>query len=418
MNSRPGLPILSATIWQSRKAFQYLDGIFNQVPALRKLVKNQTSDTISLTTRVDIECRPANYRSIRGGTAAAFICDEVAHWYDEASGSSNPDSEVLTAVRPCLATTNGPLIAISTPYARRGELFAAYKRDYGPDGDPLVLVAKASSLRMNSGLSAKVIDRAFERDPTAAASEYGQGDDISFRTDVEAFLTREIIDAVTFPGRYELPPLSQFTYLAFCDPSGGSGDDMTLAIAHREGDIAVLDCIRCAYRGDYVKDDRSTIDAMARSIADSAKVRDAVKKGKRGVALLFDEQGEMSVVQLGEGPDITVRKASKEEAELGWLKSYEQNSGENFERSVAESHEHSNRMGNKFPPQVKLGAGDAAAADAARIAAERKAKQAKMTADAKRFNQESFARNERIAAAGKAAVEKMWPKDSPKAVGR
>ena len=393
MNSRPGLPILSATIWQSRKAFQYLDGIFNQVPALRKLVKNQTSDTISLTTRVDIECRPANYRSIRGGTAAAFICDEVAHWYDEASGSSNPDSEVLTAVRPCLATTNGPLIAISTPYARRGELFAAYKRDYGPDGDPLVLVAKASSLRMNSGLSAKVIDRAFERDPTAAASEYGQGDDISFRTDVEAFLTREIIDAVTFPGRYELPPLSQFTYLAFCDPSGGSGDDMTLAIAHREGDIAVLDCIRCAYRDDYVKDDRSTMRRYGSQRCGTApKCRDAVKEGKRGVALLFDEQGEMSVVAIGRGSrHYRSQGIEEEEAEFGWLRSYERSSGENFEHSVAESGEHSNRMGNKFPPQVKLGAGDAAAADAARIAAERKAKQAKMTADAKRFNQESFA---------------------------
>lgn len=244
---RASLPILSATIWQSRKAFQYLDGIFNTVPALTKLVIRETADTISLNTRVDIECRPANYRSIRGGTACAFICDEVAHWYDEASGSSNPDSEILTAVRPCLATTNGPLIAISTPYARRGELFEAWKRDYGQDGDPLVMVAKADSRTMNAGLSTKIINRAFERDDIAAASEYGRDGEISFRSDVEAFLTREVVDAVTIHGRYELPRIPNVCYLSFVDPSGGRGDDMTLAIAHREGDVAVLDCIRCVH---------------------------------------------------------------------------------------------------------------------------------------------------------------------------
>jgi len=29
----------------------------------------------------------------------------------------------------------------------------------------------------------------------------------------------------------------------FCDPSGGSSDSMALAIAHREGDTVILDCL-------------------------------------------------------------------------------------------------------------------------------------------------------------------------------
>jgi hypothetical protein len=38
--------------------------------------------------------------------------------------------------------------------------------------------------------------------------------------------------------------MSGVSYLAFVDPSGGSGDGMTLAIGHQEDDVAVLDAIR------------------------------------------------------------------------------------------------------------------------------------------------------------------------------
>lgn len=240
---RASLPILSATVWQSRKAYQYIDGIFANVPALQKLVTGQTADTISLSTRADIECRPASFRTIRDGTACAAICDEVAFWRSDES--ANPDSEILTALRPCLATTSGPLIAISTPYARRGELYSAFRRDYGPDGDPAILVAKAASRTMNASLPEKLIARAFERDPSSAASEYGR-ESVEFRSDVEAFISREVVEAVVVPDRFELPRMMGVHYIGFVDPSGGSADDMTLAIAHREGDTAILDCLRVA----------------------------------------------------------------------------------------------------------------------------------------------------------------------------
>ena len=35
-----------------------------------------------------------------------------------------------------------------------------------------------------------------------------------------------------------------YHYVAFCDPSGGSSDSMTLAITHREGDKVVVDAVR------------------------------------------------------------------------------------------------------------------------------------------------------------------------------
>jgi hypothetical protein len=240
---RASLPILSATVWQSRKAFQYISGIFANVPALKKLVLRETADTISLSTGVDIESRPASFRTIRGGTCCACLCDEIAFWRSDES--ANPDAEILQAIRPSLATTGGPLIAISSPYARKGELYTTWKAHKGPNGDPAIIVAQAATRTMNPSLSQKVIDRAFDRDPIAAASEYGR-ENVEFRSDVESYITREVVEAVTMKGLFEQPPINGTIYEAFVDPSGGRGDDMTLAIAHREGNMAILDVLRCA----------------------------------------------------------------------------------------------------------------------------------------------------------------------------
>jgi hypothetical protein len=206
------------------------------------LVKNVTADTISLSTRVDIECRPASFRSIRGGTCCACICDELAFWRSD-EVSANPDTEILAALRPSLATTSGPLIAISSPYSRRGELYVAWKRDYGPNGDPLILVAQAATLTMNSVLNPRVVQRAFERDPSSAISEYGDTN-VFFRSDLEDFISEEIVEAITREERFEIPYVYGANYVAFVDPSGGMADDMTMAIAHSEGDMTILDAIR------------------------------------------------------------------------------------------------------------------------------------------------------------------------------
>src|SRR5207249_3941662 len=81
---------------------------------------------------------------------------------------------------------------------------------------------------------------ALEADPAAAAAEYlGQ-----FRADIESFLSVEAIDAVRVVGRLELAPANH-SYTCFVDPSGGSQDSFTLAVAHAAEDgRAVLDCVR------------------------------------------------------------------------------------------------------------------------------------------------------------------------------
>lgn len=235
---RAALPIMSASTWQASRAKQFLSGIFSSVPAFAQLVESETADTISLSTKVDLEIRPASFRTSRGGTFCAAIADEVAFWRSDSS--ANPDTEILNAIRPALATTGGMLAAISSPYARRGELYNTWKRDFGPNGDQAILVAKAPSRVMNPSLSEKVVARAYERDPASAAAEYGA----EFRTDVESFISREVVEAAVVSDRHELPRIAGVRYTAFCDPSGGSSDSMTLCIAHCEVERAIVDCIR------------------------------------------------------------------------------------------------------------------------------------------------------------------------------
>ena len=93
---------------------------------------------------------------------------------------------------------------------------------------------------MNPSVDKKVIADAYEQDESAAAAEYGA----QFRRDIESFVPAEAVEAVVIPGRFELPPLDGFQHYAFVDPSGGSQDSMTLAVAHRENGKAVLDAVR------------------------------------------------------------------------------------------------------------------------------------------------------------------------------
>jgi hypothetical protein len=231
------LPILAVSTAQATTAFNFLSGVFATAPDLKGLVEWQTADTLTLASGVDIEVRPASYRTIRGVTSVAAICDEIAYWRSD--DSANPDREILNALRPGLATTGGPLVAISSPYAKRGELYSTFKRHFGQDGHRAILVAKAPSRTMNPSLSAKVVDRAYEEDPDSAAAEYGA----EFRSDIEQFISREAIEACVATGVKARSPLSGIRYAGFCDPSGGTTDAMAMAIAHQEGNVVVLDCL-------------------------------------------------------------------------------------------------------------------------------------------------------------------------------
>ena len=93
---------------------------------------------------------------------------------------------------------------------------------------------------MNTTVPESVIAQAMERDPASASAEYLA----EFRSDIEGFVLREVVDACVTSGVFERPPQSNHRYVGFVDPSGGSSDSMTLGIAHREADQVVLDAVR------------------------------------------------------------------------------------------------------------------------------------------------------------------------------
>ena len=231
--------VLAQNVKQARVVLGYVVGILESVPAFAGLITAKTAEVISLTNGIDIEIRAASFRGLRGVTSVACVADEVAYWFGDEQ-SSNPDKEILDAIRPTLATTSGPLVCIGSPYARKGEMYATHQRHFGPHGDPLILVAHGTSRDLNPTLPQSVVDRALERDEAVAKAEYLA----QFRSDLESYVAREAVEACVALGVHERAPAPGERYSAFVDPSGGSADSMTLAIGHRKADVVIIDALR------------------------------------------------------------------------------------------------------------------------------------------------------------------------------
>lgn len=232
--------VIAADRRQARVIFRYISALIAETPMIAAMVVGEiTQDRIDLCNGISIEISTANFRSVRGYTLIAIVCDEIAFWLGDDSAS--PDVEILAALRPAMTTMlpDAMLLCASSPYAKRGALYDAFRKYFGQNDAP-VLVWRASTETMNPSVPASVISDAYERDPANAGAEYGA----EFRSDIEAFVSREVVEACVIKHRYELPPTKGLSYRAFVDPSGGSADSMTLAIAHREGDRAVLDAVR------------------------------------------------------------------------------------------------------------------------------------------------------------------------------
>jgi hypothetical protein len=137
---------------QAGVQLDYVEGVFRSSPLLAKLIFRRNADSLSLTNGVTVEVRAASFRRLRGLTCVAVIASEAAFWFSEDGGSSNVDTEILNAIRPTLATTRGPLVLITTPYAKRGEVWSMYSRHFGAQGDERILVAQGTSREFNPTL--------------------------------------------------------------------------------------------------------------------------------------------------------------------------------------------------------------------------------------------------------------------------
>lgn len=225
--------VIASDRQQARVILNYIKAVL-QIPIFNNMVEKELSWEIRLKNQVTISVKTCDYRTIRGYTVVAAICDEIAFWKVE---GANPAQEILTALRPSMATIPGSLLlGISTPYSKSGPLYESFRNKWGKD-DPDVLVWKAPTKIMNPTISEKTIDKALREDYSAAKAEWLA----EFREDLETFLSSEMIEAAIVPRRWELPRIEGVSYYAFTDPSGGRADSFTLAIIHREGEKIILD---------------------------------------------------------------------------------------------------------------------------------------------------------------------------------
>ncbi len=233
--------VVAADRRQARVILRYVRGFVNEIPMLSKMVVRELKESIEFSNRTAIEIHTASFRTIRGYSCAACINDEIAFWVGDES-SAEPAGEILAAQRPALATLPGSLlISLSSPHARRGPLWEAYRSSFGKDDSP-ALFWRAPSLDMNSSLDRAIVEEAYSRDPIAAAAEYGA----EFRSDCESFISRESVEACAVQGRFELARVPGVSYDAFVDPSAGSSDSTTLGVAHLDRSLGrfVLDLVR------------------------------------------------------------------------------------------------------------------------------------------------------------------------------
>lgn len=134
----PGSLILlvSPTIRQSGELFKKVQGYYRLVPDRPKLPEdNKLSMMLENGSR--IVSLPGTGATIRGFSAPALVVE------DEAAQVSD---ELYQAVRPMLATSNGKMMLLSTPWGKRGHF---YEEWVGPNAWDRVKIPARDCLRID-----------------------------------------------------------------------------------------------------------------------------------------------------------------------------------------------------------------------------------------------------------------------------
>jgi hypothetical protein len=184
------------------------------------------------TQRSDQKQRPLTLADLDGRTNAAKIARQMIADLVSDLGGADALSTAQRTLAQRAAVTAAMLENMETGWL-------SGQRHHGKDGDP-ILTWQAASKVMNPSIPDHIIEEARADDPEAALSEW----DAQFRSDVASFIDPEVVRACIDLGCRERPFDAKNRYSAFVDPSGGSSDSMTMAIAHREGEITVLDVLR------------------------------------------------------------------------------------------------------------------------------------------------------------------------------
>ena len=297
---RPGERALVACLAydrdQAKIILDYTRGYFAESPLLKQLVQeDERAGDFKLANQVDVAVLTNSFRAVRGRPILLAILDELSVWRDE--NSQNPDEEVYRAILPGLASIDGMIVGISSPYKKSGLLYSKFKRHFGQLGDD-VLVIRAPTRVLNPTIKQSVIDTALAEDPAAAKAEWLA----EFRDDIGGWLAAEVIESAVDAGIAVRPPSPLFQYSGFIDPSGGARDSYTLAIAHQDGELAVLDCLT---------EIRPPFDPMA-----ATQQIAAVLKSYRITSATGDRYAAQWVVGAFQQNDIGYRHSDRDRSEI------------------------------------------------------------------------------------------------------
>ncbi|WP_449358305.1 hypothetical protein [Alishewanella longhuensis] len=222
---------------QSALLVAYIKGKLAESPVLAPMVERETSDGVELNNRVIIKVNTASFRATRGRSNLAIIFDEACFLRSE--NAANPDEEIYRAAVPSLATLGGIVIAISSPYSKKGLMYRKYQKHYGQNSSTLVI--QGSVYDFNPTIDPQIIADAMADDPESAACEWlGQ-----WREGISDFIERSLIESLCRRSQADLPYDRSKSYVAFVDPAGGGQDFYTMAIGHKEKDgKVIIDLIR------------------------------------------------------------------------------------------------------------------------------------------------------------------------------
>jgi hypothetical protein len=168
------------------------------------------------------------------------ICDEISYWFDDVT-NANPASEIIRALKPGMAGfPTAKLVAISSPFAKSGWLWEAFRTRHERDDR---FVWHLDTATMNPAIDPAFLAEEEKNDPEYYAREYLA----EFWESAANFLPSDSVQACVVAQRFELPPQPGPRYTAALD-AAFRGDAFAFSITHRTGEKILEDVIR-SWRG-------------------------------------------------------------------------------------------------------------------------------------------------------------------------
>lgn len=193
------IPILCPGLRQGKKgSLDVVRSIVKAIPEVAELVVADSVEAMTFATGVEVMALPPKVSLVQGWTCPLIWCDEAANFSQEDTSESNL-ADILEAIRPSVATTNGGIYVCSLPGPDIGTIFEKWEQRFNEDA----LVFKASSVEMNPSLERSEEFQKARKRGGPSFQLYWSGEFVKARS---GLLPPTLVDAAIMSGRIEIPP--------------------------------------------------------------------------------------------------------------------------------------------------------------------------------------------------------------------